>query len=83
MVTARKDEHFKTTDMKNIIVLEMKNVYGKDYPEYVDAEIIKATINGIEATPEELFLLNEDRELVRREAEQIDMMRREFFGELW
>jgi hypothetical protein len=51
-------------NLKQIDNIEFDQVDHKDHPDYADAYILSADMNGIEMTEEELDELNEDREFV-------------------
>jgi len=44
--------------------LEVEGIDTRDYPDFCDAYISSAEINGREATEEELDEINEDRDFV-------------------
>jgi len=54
MKTKKKIEVWKLEDVK------VEDIDMKDYPDFCDAFIASATLNGIELTDEELNEVNED-----------------------
>ena len=49
-------------DYSKIQVVEIDGIDHKDYPKYCDAFISKALIDGVEATDEELDIINSNDE---------------------
>ena len=47
-------------DYSKIEVVEIDGVDHSDYPDYCDAYISKAYIDGVKATPDQLDVLNDD-----------------------
>ena len=44
--------------------IEIEDIEGTDYPDFCDAYISNATINGKEATEEQLDTLNDDSDFL-------------------
>ena len=51
-------------DLSKVSNAEIEDVWMGDYPDFCDAYISSAEIDGREATEEELDELNEDRDFV-------------------
>ena len=49
-------------DYSKVEVVEVDNIDHKDYPDYCDAYISAATVDGEEATSEQLDEMNEDNQ---------------------
>jgi hypothetical protein len=53
-----------TIDLSKITAIEFEDVDWRDYPDFCDAHIVKAEIDGRELTQEEIDYVNEQSEFV-------------------
>ena len=51
-------------DFSKVVVEDIDGIDTRDYPDFCDAYICGATIDGVEATPEELEEINENSQFV-------------------